>query len=213
LRVALKDAHWSALYREPMTRDFASSSSNRCRCLWCGPSRTSTDPRLPASPEPWPGPWTPPKGSSRARTSRRRGLVLSRASNPISRPSTRFHSTLSSTNPVLPCITNLTNPGVTTLRAVVREVCRTATTHESDQGDLGGVCHDLLFVLPMLVQIEAGDHAPELDEGPRRFMPGPRLVEDLPSRRRFSSRRAFPGDAPAEDVNGDGGLGSHAISA
>jgi hypothetical protein len=33
LRAALHDAHWSALYREPMTCDFVSSSSNRCRCL------------------------------------------------------------------------------------------------------------------------------------------------------------------------------------
>jgi hypothetical protein len=40
LRVALHDAHWPALYREPMTCDFVSSSSNRCRCLWCRPSRT-----------------------------------------------------------------------------------------------------------------------------------------------------------------------------
>jgi hypothetical protein len=38
LRVALHDAYWSALYREPRTCDFASSSSNRCWCLWCGPS-------------------------------------------------------------------------------------------------------------------------------------------------------------------------------
>jgi hypothetical protein len=36
--VASNDAHWSALYREPMTRDFASPRSNRCRRLWCGPS-------------------------------------------------------------------------------------------------------------------------------------------------------------------------------
>jgi hypothetical protein len=35
----LHDVHWSALYREPMTRAVASSSSNRRRCLWCGPSR------------------------------------------------------------------------------------------------------------------------------------------------------------------------------
>jgi hypothetical protein len=38
LRVALKDAHWSALCREPMTCDFVSSSANRCWCLWCRPS-------------------------------------------------------------------------------------------------------------------------------------------------------------------------------
>jgi hypothetical protein len=38
LRVASKDARWSALYREPMTRDFVSSSSNRWHGLWCGPS-------------------------------------------------------------------------------------------------------------------------------------------------------------------------------
>ena len=37
LRVALKDAHWSALYREPMTSDFVSSSSNGGYCLWCRP--------------------------------------------------------------------------------------------------------------------------------------------------------------------------------
>jgi hypothetical protein len=36
--VALHDADWSALYREPMTCDFVSSPSNRCRCLWCRPS-------------------------------------------------------------------------------------------------------------------------------------------------------------------------------
>jgi hypothetical protein len=33
--VALRDAHWPALYREPMTRAFVASLSNRCRCLWC----------------------------------------------------------------------------------------------------------------------------------------------------------------------------------
>ena len=38
LRVTLKDAHWSALCREPMTCDFVSSSSNRWCCLWCRPS-------------------------------------------------------------------------------------------------------------------------------------------------------------------------------
>ena len=38
LCVALHDAHWPALHREPMTRDFVSSSSNRCWCLWCRPS-------------------------------------------------------------------------------------------------------------------------------------------------------------------------------
>jgi hypothetical protein len=38
LRVALKDARWSALYREPMPCNVAASSSNRCRCLWCRPS-------------------------------------------------------------------------------------------------------------------------------------------------------------------------------
>jgi hypothetical protein len=40
LCVALNDAHWSALYREPMTCDFASYSSNRCWFLWCRPSHT-----------------------------------------------------------------------------------------------------------------------------------------------------------------------------
>jgi hypothetical protein len=38
LCVALNDAHWSALCREPMTCDLVPSSSNRCCCLWCGPS-------------------------------------------------------------------------------------------------------------------------------------------------------------------------------
>jgi hypothetical protein len=42
----LTDARWSALYREPMTCDFVSSSSNRCGCLWCRPS-----PRLPCLPK------------------------------------------------------------------------------------------------------------------------------------------------------------------
>jgi hypothetical protein len=37
LCVALSDAHWPALHREPMTCDFVSSSSNRCCCLWCRP--------------------------------------------------------------------------------------------------------------------------------------------------------------------------------
>jgi hypothetical protein len=37
LRVALHDAHWPALYREPMTGDFASSSSIESRCWCCGP--------------------------------------------------------------------------------------------------------------------------------------------------------------------------------
>jgi hypothetical protein len=41
LRVALHDAHWTALYRESMTRDLVPSSSNRCCCLWCGPSPPS----------------------------------------------------------------------------------------------------------------------------------------------------------------------------
>jgi hypothetical protein len=36
LRVTLKDAHWSSLYREPMPRDFVPSSSNERCCLWCG---------------------------------------------------------------------------------------------------------------------------------------------------------------------------------
>jgi threonine aldolase len=40
LHVALHDAHWSALYREPMTCASASSWSNRCRRLLCGPSLT-----------------------------------------------------------------------------------------------------------------------------------------------------------------------------
>jgi hypothetical protein len=33
LCVASHDAHWPALYREPMTCDFVSSPSNWCRCL------------------------------------------------------------------------------------------------------------------------------------------------------------------------------------
>jgi hypothetical protein len=37
LCVALHDAHWSAMCREPMPRDFVASSSNRCWCLWCRP--------------------------------------------------------------------------------------------------------------------------------------------------------------------------------
>jgi hypothetical protein len=36
--MTLHDAHWSDLYGEPMTCDFASSTSNRCRFLCCGPS-------------------------------------------------------------------------------------------------------------------------------------------------------------------------------
>jgi hypothetical protein len=40
LCLALHDARWSALYREPMTCDFVSSSSNRWCCLWCRPSPT-----------------------------------------------------------------------------------------------------------------------------------------------------------------------------
>jgi pyruvate formate lyase activating enzyme len=38
LRVALKDAHWSPLYREPIMCEFVSSSSNWWCCLWCRPS-------------------------------------------------------------------------------------------------------------------------------------------------------------------------------
>jgi hypothetical protein len=38
LCVALHDAHWSAMYREPMTCDFVSSSSNQRSCLWGRPS-------------------------------------------------------------------------------------------------------------------------------------------------------------------------------
>ena len=33
LCVAVHDAHWTAMYREPMTCAVASSSSNRFRCL------------------------------------------------------------------------------------------------------------------------------------------------------------------------------------
>ena len=43
LCAASNDAHWSALYREPMTRDFVSSSSNRCCRLWCRPSPTGQE--------------------------------------------------------------------------------------------------------------------------------------------------------------------------
>jgi hypothetical protein len=38
LCVALHDAHWPAMYRGPMTRDFLSSWSNRCCRWWCRPS-------------------------------------------------------------------------------------------------------------------------------------------------------------------------------
>ena len=45
LRVALRDAHWPALCREPMTRDFVSSSSNRRCRLWCRPSPPAPPPK------------------------------------------------------------------------------------------------------------------------------------------------------------------------
>jgi hypothetical protein len=51
LRVALKGAHWSAMYCGRVTCDVVSDSSNRCCCLWCRPSPLQAEQALSDSEE------------------------------------------------------------------------------------------------------------------------------------------------------------------